>query len=163
MDVKTNKEYQAMQNEIAGGQKEIQRCEDKLLEEMLESDKFTAEVRDLEQLLEEKQKKENQKRTVLEAERGEIEKQIEELSDKRSQLTESVSQEAMSLFKMLSQQRKGIAVVKVSEGYCASCRVKLRPQLCNAVRLNKDLIQCESCQRILYYDQKSSLEQSGEQ
>ena len=163
MDVKTNKEYQAMQNEIAGGQKEVQRFEDKLLEQMLESDKLTTEVRDVEQLLEAKQNEVNQKRTVLETERGKIEKQIEALSAKRSQLTKSVSQEVMSLFEMLSQQRKGIAVVKVSEGHCTACRVRLRPQLFNDVRLNENLIQCEICQRILYYDQNSGLEQSGEQ
>ena len=32
-----------------------------------------------------------------------------------------------------------------------TCRVRLRPQLYNDVRLNRTLIQCESCQRILYY------------
>ena len=44
MAVKTNKEYTAMQHEIATAEAEVQRREDAILEHMLEADDLTAEV-----------------------------------------------------------------------------------------------------------------------
>jgi predicted nucleic acid-binding Zn-ribbon protein len=36
-------------------------------------------------------------------------------------------------------------------GICTVCHVRLRPQVFNEVRRNDSLIQCESCNRILYF------------
>jgi hypothetical protein len=35
---------------------------------------------------------------------------------------------------------------------CSACQVMLRPQTYNEVRSNEQIIACDSCQRILYYD-----------
>jgi len=42
-------------------------------------------------------------------------------------------------------------VAEAREGHCTSCHVRLRPQVFNDIRTNDNLIQCDSCQRILYY------------
>ena len=76
MEVKTNKEYQAMQSEIARGQEEVQRFEDKILERMLEADELTADVRQAEQHLADERGAAGQERASLEAERAELEKQL---------------------------------------------------------------------------------------
>ena len=156
MEVKTNKEYQAMQSEIARGQEEVQRFEDKILERMLEADELTADVRQAEQHLADERGAAEQERASLEAERTELKKQLARFGDERSQLAASASAAAMSLFETLARQRKGVAVVQVYQGHCTSCQVRLRPQLFNDVRLNQSLIQCESCQRILYFDPNAS-------
>ena len=44
MEVKTNREYQAMQKEIETAQHEIQKQEDRLLEQMIEFDEVTLHV-----------------------------------------------------------------------------------------------------------------------
>ena len=44
MQVKTNKEYQAMQHEIAAAEDERRRLEDNVLEHMIEGDDLTSEV-----------------------------------------------------------------------------------------------------------------------
>ena len=90
MEVKTNKEYQAMQSEISGGQQEVQRSEDKLLEQMLEADELAAEIRHAEQLLSEERSAADQGRAALEADREVLEKQLAHVGDKRSQLVGSV-------------------------------------------------------------------------
>ena len=157
MEVKTNKEYQAMQSAIARGQEEVQRFEDKVLERMLEADELTADVRQAEQHLADERGAAQQERAALEAKRTELKKQLVRFGDERSQLAASASAAAMSLFeKTLARQRKGVAVVQAYQGHCTSCQVRLRPQLFNDVRLNQSLVQCESCQRILYFDPNAS-------
>jgi predicted nucleic acid-binding Zn-ribbon protein len=42
-------------------------------------------------------------------------------------------------------------VAEARDGICTICHVRLRPQVFNNVRLNADIIQCDSCQRILYF------------
>jgi predicted nucleic acid-binding Zn-ribbon protein len=37
------------------------------------------------------------------------------------------------------------------DGLCSVCHVRLRPQVFQQVRTNDAIIQCDSCQRILYY------------
>ena len=49
MEVKTNREYQAMQKEIETAQQEIRKHEDRLLERMIEFDEVTLHVKQAEQ------------------------------------------------------------------------------------------------------------------
>ncbi len=151
MAVKTNKEYQAMQTEIATAEREIQQLEDHLLERMLESDDLSAEVASAERRLADEERAVEADRKALEQERVELEAQIGQLDAERIQVAEHLTRETRSLFETLSRGRKGVAVVEARQGLCTSCRVRLRPQLFNDVRSNSSLIQCESCQRILYF------------
>ena len=54
------------------------------------------------------------------------------------------------LFEHVSKQRKGLAVAEARDGSCSVCHVRMRPQMYNEVRRGENLIQCESCLRILY-------------
>ena len=151
MAVKTNKEYQAMQKEISNAEEETKRLEDELLEKMLEGDDLNGSLRQADQLL-------VKERNVVEAERAriekaglELEKQIKVVQVERNEIVSQLPSQTVALFEMLARGRKGIAVVEAANGRCNSCQVRLRPQLFNNVRSNSTLIQCESCQRILYF------------
>jgi len=43
------------------------------------------------------------------------------------------------------------AVAEAKDGGCTVCHVRMRPQMFNEVRRNEAVVQCENCQRILYY------------
>jgi predicted nucleic acid-binding Zn-ribbon protein len=34
---------------------------------------------------------------------------------------------------------------------CEACYVRLRPAIAQQIRRNADIVQCDNCQRILYY------------
>ena len=161
MAVKTNKEYQAMQAEIAGGEAEIHRLEDLVLEQMLEADDLAEEVRKGEQQLSDERAATDAERETLEQGRQALEEQLRRLGDERLRLAGHVSPQAMSLFETVARQRRGLAVVEARGGFCSSCQVRLRPQLFNDILLNDRLIQCESCRRILYYDPNPGLRDRG--
>ena len=154
MAVKTNKEYQAMQTEIASAEQEVQRLEDQLLERMLEADDLSRNVANAEKQLAEERSAVDAERAVLEEERTALEAQLATFDAERNAVAAQLPGEAMMLFETLARGRKGVAVVEARQGRCSSCQVRLRPQLFNDVRSNSALIQCESCQRILYFTEQ---------
>ena len=152
MEVKTNREYQAMQLEIAGGEAEVRRLEDVILERMLEGDDLAAEVERAERQLTEQRAAIAAERAELEREQVELEQRVEQLDAERRRQVGVLAPRLLTLFEKLASHRNGVAVVEARDGRCSSCQVRLRPQLFNNIRLNDSLIQCESCQRILYFD-----------
>ena len=157
MEVKTNKEYQAMQTEMAGAETEVRRLEDAILERMLEGDELAAEVAQVEQALAAEQDLVAKERDALEDERRDLERRLGQYGEARAKLAGEVAPQAMALFETVARQRKGVAVVEARNGHCSSCQVRLRPQLFNDIRSNSSLIQCESCQRILFYKAEQGL------
>ena len=57
----------------------------------------------------------------------------------------------LSIFELVSRRRNGVAVAEARDGICTICHVRLRPQVFNNVRRNDAIIQCDSCNRILYF------------
>ena len=58
----------------------------------------------------------------------------------------------VALFEQVARARKGIAIcIATRDGLCSACHVRLRPQVFQEVRRNDAIIQCFSCNRILYY------------
>jgi predicted nucleic acid-binding Zn-ribbon protein len=51
----------------------------------------------------------------------------------------------------LLRTRRGLAVARMVNAICLGCHVRLRPPVEQHVRRNDEIVQCESCQRILYY------------
>ncbi len=152
MAVKTNKEYTAMQHEIATAEHDVQQLEDTVLERMLEIDDLTAAVEGAVRALATTRVEVEQARAALESERSDLEQVIAGASGERAALTETVGARARQLFNTIAEQRGGIAVVEARDGHCTVCNVRLRPQVFNNLLMNSELIQCESCMRILYHD-----------
>ena len=151
MEVKTNKEYHVMQEEIAGAESEVQRLEDRLLEQLLDGDELAAAVKDVEQAAAAERTAVAEERATLEQRRQQLERQLQRYTKERTDLARNLAPQVISLFETVARQRKGIAVVEARNGRCTSCQVRLRPQLFNDLRSNETLIQCESCQRFLYF------------
>ena len=57
----------------------------------------------------------------------------------------------VATYESIARGRKGIAVVVAKDERCSQCQVRLRPQVFVQVRLNSGIVQCDSCQRILYF------------
>jgi predicted nucleic acid-binding Zn-ribbon protein len=57
----------------------------------------------------------------------------------------------LAVFEKVSRRRNGVAVSEARAGICTICHVRLRPQVFNTVRRNEAIIQCDHCNRILYF------------
>jgi len=150
--VKTNKEYQAMQHEIETAQKELGAVEERVLERMMESDALTAEVKKDEQMLAAQQKDVDAEKKTLAEELTTVEAALKEATAKRATRVASLPVPLVALFEQVARARKGVAITTATrDGLCSACHVRLRPQVFQEIRRNDQIIQCASCNRILYY------------
>jgi predicted nucleic acid-binding Zn-ribbon protein len=151
LEVKTNREYQAMLHEIETAQNEIKTREDSILVTMMESDDLAAEVKKTEAELKAVEKEVGAGRQVLEQEVSALEAELEKTARARAALTSEIDRGVLAIFEQVAKGRKGIAVSEAKDGMCTICHVRLRPQVFNEVRRNASIIQCDSCRRILYF------------
>jgi predicted nucleic acid-binding Zn-ribbon protein len=150
MEVKTNKEYLAMQHEISMAQDGVRTFEDKILEVMMAADDLDGEIKAAEKALAEEKTKVGEERTARQQQSKTMEGEIAELTGARAKVVAEMSREAIALFEHVSRAKKGHAVAEARDGHCTACHVRLRPQVFNEVRSGEKLLQCESCSRILY-------------
>jgi predicted nucleic acid-binding Zn-ribbon protein len=151
MAVKTNREYQAMQHEIETAQNEVKALEEKVLERMLEADEITATVKKLEAALAAEQKRVDADRRAMATEITELTATLERTAGERAALVAAMDSKLLAMFEQVARKRNGIAVAEARDGVCTICHVRLRPQVFNTVRRNDDIVQCDHCNRILYF------------
>jgi predicted nucleic acid-binding Zn-ribbon protein len=156
MNVKTNVEYQAMQKEMAFAQTEVKALEDRILEGMLESDELTAVVKEAEAGLAATTREIETEKQALGSEIVVLKKTIEETSAQRNEVIAGLDAKVLATFQQVASRRNGVAVAEAKDGICTICHVRLRPQIFNTVRRNEEIIQCDSCQRILYFKPAAS-------
>jgi predicted nucleic acid-binding Zn-ribbon protein len=150
LDVKTNDQYKALLHEIQFSEQEIRGQEDKILELMLNAEAREKNVKAAEAELKaemaeiEKEKADARERTAKD------EKELAEWNAKRDQLRAGIDPDLLRHFERVSRFR-GSGISEVLDQKCTACQVMLRPQTYNEVKSGK-IIECESCQRILYFD-----------
>jgi predicted nucleic acid-binding Zn-ribbon protein len=151
MEVKTNKEYQAMQHEIQAAEQGVRAQEDKLLDQMEEAERLGSELKTAEADLKAAQGDVARDKSQLEGEQVAIDRELQQKTTERGGITAKLSAAALALFEQVAGRRKGVALSEARAGSCTQCHVRLRPQIFNEVRRMDALIQCDNCSRILYY------------
>lgn len=152
--VKTNDEYRALLHEVEFAEKQISACEDKILELMigLENEEKAMKVAEAELKTEavdvEKEKSGARVRTA------EDEKLLAGLTSKRDELRAGVDYSALAHYDRVMRQRKS-ALAEARDQKCMACFVMVRPQIWQEIRTNEQIITCNSCGRILYFDPAS--------
>ena len=151
MEVKTNKEYQAMQKEMSVAEQQISDQETRLLERMEEADVLNAELKTADAQLKAAQSEISRERDALEAERKTVGGELQRTSEERTRVAAQISREVLAIFERVAHGRRGLAMAEARDGLCTVCHVRLRPQIFNQARRNEEIIQCDSCTRILYF------------
>ena len=156
LDVKTNEQYKALLHEIQFAEKEIAANEDKILELMVNADARDKEVKAAQVELKaetaeiEKEKEQARQRTA------EDEKLLAEQRAKRDQTRVGIDADLLRHYERVSKFR-GSGISEVREHKCIACQVMLRPQTYNEIRSGQQVIVCDSCQRILYFNAADEL------
>jgi predicted nucleic acid-binding Zn-ribbon protein len=87
-------------------------------------------------------------------------KRLEELygvsSLERQEKMKQVSPDLQHTYERIITKYPGSAVVLIKNHVCQGCFMSLPPNTMNEVRQSVKPIRCESCSRILYYDEEKS-------
>lgn len=154
--VKTNEQFHAVQHEISFAEAEIGKIEDRELESMERSDQLESQLRAARQDLADNAKVVELEKESARKASGEQQKRLAELSEDRSRLRAQVSETLLAEYDRIAGSR-GTGLARAANQTCSACRMALRPQLWNQVR-SGDLIPCESCGRLLYFDEEKPVE-----
>lgn len=149
LNIKNQKEYNALSRQVKLGKKVAAEIEDALLGFMTESEsirkaleKKEKEYADYEQgLLEKKAEEETVTKTAKVA--------LETLNRERASVAEYVDRD---YFKKYQTVRKalGKALAEMNQGSCSECNMAVPPQLNIRILKQEEIISCPNCQRILY-------------
>jgi predicted nucleic acid-binding Zn-ribbon protein len=151
-EVKTNKEYQALLNEIDVVKEAKSRMEEEILQVMDEIDELKKDL----------SKREKEMGVTLEKIEGEQKKLQEKMAhdekawnqqmERREVLSKQIESKLFKLYNTLKEKRQGVGVVSAKNETCQGCFVHVPPQLFIEVQKNNALVRCPNCNRILYWD-----------
>jgi predicted nucleic acid-binding Zn-ribbon protein len=149
--VKTNQEFTALLHEIATAKSEKDSIEEKILILLEEADAIAANIKGAELRLAEARRDADQGRTALGHERRRLDDELLRLVTDRSRESAAIQATVLAKYDQILKQRRMIAVAPINGDTCTACHVRLRPAVAQQIRRNEEIIQCDSCQRILYY------------
>jgi len=152
LEAKTNDQYRAFQHEIEYCEKEIRRAEDRILESMGQSEPLEQNVRIAEKALEQERKQVEAEKQQARERAAADQKLLAEFSAERQQVVAQVGKQSYSAYERICKKRRGIGVAEATDGLCSACHMSLRPQFFQDLRKGDEVMFCESCGRILYYD-----------
>jgi predicted nucleic acid-binding Zn-ribbon protein len=149
--IKTNVEYTALLHEIATAKEEKDGVEERILIQMEAADGLTRELKSAEAALAKTRQEGDAARAAFATERRALEAEIARLAAARKGATTGIEARPLALYEQLLKGRRGVAVASMTKDTCNACHVRLRPHIEQQVRRNDSIVQCDSCQRILYY------------
>ena len=150
MNVRNNREYDAITKEIELQQLEIQ-ISDKKINESYEAIKNIEQlIEETKSLLDERNKDLASKKAELEVIIAESEEEEQKLMKLREKASKNIEERLLKSYnKIRDNAKNGLAVVSVKRGACGGCFNVTPPQRQAEVREKKKLIVCEHCGRIL--------------
>src|SRR5690349_9932494 len=158
LEAKTNEQYRAFQNEIEFCEKEIRRAEDRILELMSESEPLEKNMRAAEDALKaEKAQVEGEKQDARDRTAADR-KAVEELEQERKGIVAGLNPGVYRRYENVRKTRRGIAVAEAVDGRCNACHMAMRLQFFQDVKHGGQILSCESCGRILYYNPPVAVE-----
>ena len=124
--------------------------EEKLLELMVEVDELQAANNLADEFLKDLEDRRGDEYPKLLSDKERLLGELQELSRAREEMTGNLSPSALSVYESLRKSRDGHAVAKVERGMCRGCRIALPMTEAQRARRSQQIVQCGSCNRILY-------------
>ena len=149
--IKTQREYEAITNEIAQINEKLEVIEEEELnafQETEEMNKAIGEHNNLHEELEETigvQDKEVGK--LLDEKKKKLKKFLKE----KEKISTGLDEEVIYKFEKIVRKKEGIGIVSIKNTVCMGCNMILPPQFINDVRREEKIIFCPNCSRILYF------------
>ena len=148
--VRNPKELQDLQNETVALKRYRSTLEDRQLEAMIVVEEAEALSQERKLTLEEEQTEFQKKSAELTQEQTHLKADLERHEAEREATVRSIEAPNLELYNQLRQQRRGIAVAKVSDKACSACGSTLNASLLHATRSPSQIVRCDACGRILY-------------
>ncbi len=150
--IKTNKEYNALQKEIDGLKADNSLIEDKILELLERIDTINNDIAREKETLKTEEDAFLEFRKRYEAQLEQLKEELSEFNKKREDAVLLIEPKTLAVYERILKNKDGLALVKVEDGACQGCFMSLPPQTINDLRMGERLVACENCTRLLYLE-----------
>jgi predicted nucleic acid-binding Zn-ribbon protein len=82
----------------------------------------------------------------------------QELRKERAAIVAQVTPSVYQRYERVRKARRGIGIAEAVDGRCSACNMAMRLQFFQDLKKGDQIMACESCQRILYYNPPVSVE-----
>ena len=149
--LKTNKEYSAMELEIKSLKADKSVLEEDILRLLDVVDQAKGACVKEKELLSGEEKLYKEASEALKKKSADIQAEIQALEEKRKTYTPNIEPRLLAQYEKILKNREGLALVPVKGNACGGCHLGLPPQVVNEIMIHDKLVVCESCTRILYW------------
>lgn len=151
--VKTNKEYSALLDEINRVKADNSLVEEVIINLMDEIDAANKQVSQEKEYLKVEEVKLVEEKKKLGDDAARLEVEADRYRKQRSELTVKIEKTILDKYtRILQNMQDGLAVVAIANDTCQGCFRVMPPQVINEVRMRTAIIICENCARILYVE-----------
>jgi uncharacterized protein len=154
--LKTNKEYQTMVQQIDDSKSDASVIEDKILALMDAIDQAKLDTEKEKAVLQQEEKVMNEEKKKIQDKGKEIDDRLAQLEGQRKQITPNIDQKLLPQYQRILDNRDGLAIVSVKDNSCGGCNMHVPPQVINLIKMYERIITCEVCNRMLYIDDETS-------
>jgi len=155
-EIKTNIEYTSLLKEIEEAQQKFDQLEEEIISLMLSSDDIETEIKESTEKHRQEEAKLSEEKVTINQRKQELEKEIKELTQEKEKLLSQIPPSQSKLYDDLLLNKNGIALSPVKGEFCSMCHMRIRPQVLNELKVEKEIIFCENCGRILYWLKKTA-------
>lgn len=151
-ETRKNDEFRAIGNEIERYEKEIRAIEDEELELMEKADHLKLEVAEAEKHAAAARELVARQLADLDAKATALDARLQELTKEREEIAARVDEDLLDRFGRLFKSKGDAAVVGLVHDVCTGCHMKVTTQTSHKVKSGRELVSCEQCGRILYWE-----------
>jgi predicted nucleic acid-binding Zn-ribbon protein len=161
--VSNQREYGALLQEIDTVKGQISTQEETALGSLESADSAQDDLTELREAFRELDERYNGELARWESEKPGVAKQVESLRNRVAEVRAALPRARQSQFERILDRYPGGALSQVRiierpgkgqrEWHCSACNYRVRPQVLVEIRAGNELIQCDSCKRILFIEE----------
>jgi predicted nucleic acid-binding Zn-ribbon protein len=151
-EIKTQKEYHALQKEIEQGKKLNAEREEDILRLISEIEERERSVAGKEEAFGVREEEYTRDKRDLEGEFSGLDKEFGSRKREWEELSKGIKPNILKVYQRVLEKRPDAAIVAARSGACTGCHMNLPPQLYNQIQKGNEMFQCPSCHRILYWE-----------
>lgn len=155
MQVKNQQQYAAAWKEIDAARKHVKELEDSVLKMMTDSDGLQSQLDQNRAGFDDLKARYDLAHEEWQSSLGDLRKEAEDLRKRAEAIEATIPQRLRDEFRKIFTQRQGVAVARVNNDSCSSCRTRVRPALMQQLKRG-ELVRCEGCHRILFTEKQAS-------
>jgi predicted nucleic acid-binding Zn-ribbon protein len=151
-EIKTHKEYAALQKEISDTKRMNSDLEESLIDDMEKIEQIESKVSEIQEELTVKEEEYREKIDGFKEKLEEVNKLYGPKVAEKDTVSSKINPEILPIYEKI-KKRDGTVLALAKNEVCTACHMNIPPQMFNEVLTLSKIIQCPSCKKILYCEE----------